>query len=336
MKKGFTLIELLAVIVILAIILVVAVPKIMNKIEDVKIQSYISNEKILVKAASTFVVLNPNLAPQNVGSTAEIKVSDLKSNGLISKIIDPNDKSIECNGYVLVIKVEEGVYDYTPHMKCGEQSIIGDSIADGLVGKWKLDGNVFDSSLYNHHGIVYGASTTQDRFGATDKAYMFDGIDDYMVIQGTNDEFEVGNHTFMLWTRSTGIRDSTKYIMCHYNWRFRWNSDNVIVFSVGRMNDSAGPTYQVSFTVVQNTEWLFLVGVYEPSNQRISLYVNGVFAGQTSIGTDEMFIDYSRDVKLANSSHGSTTYYSGVIDDVTIYKRALMGTEIKLIYNTNK
>ncbi|HOO68072.1 MAG TPA: type II secretion system protein, partial [Bacilli bacterium] len=38
-RKGFTLVELLAVIVILGIILLVAVPKIMNVISDSKLSS---------------------------------------------------------------------------------------------------------------------------------------------------------------------------------------------------------------------------------------------------------------------------------------------------------
>lgn len=52
-KKGFTLIELLAVIVILSIIMIIAVPKILDVIENSKKSAAISSAKGYVKALST-------------------------------------------------------------------------------------------------------------------------------------------------------------------------------------------------------------------------------------------------------------------------------------------
>lgn len=49
-KKAFTLIELLAVIVILAIIMAIAIPKIMNVIENSKKDTLVSGTKIIAKA----------------------------------------------------------------------------------------------------------------------------------------------------------------------------------------------------------------------------------------------------------------------------------------------
>lgn len=51
-RKGFTLIELLAVIVILAIIMVVATPKILKVIEEAKKNSFEATARALVKAAN--------------------------------------------------------------------------------------------------------------------------------------------------------------------------------------------------------------------------------------------------------------------------------------------
>ena len=50
-KKGFTLVELLAVIVILAIILLVAVPNILGVIEEARKDSFVSSTKMIIKAA---------------------------------------------------------------------------------------------------------------------------------------------------------------------------------------------------------------------------------------------------------------------------------------------
>ena len=48
-KKGFTLIELLAVIVILALILLIAVPQITNQINRAKKDAFISTAKMILK-----------------------------------------------------------------------------------------------------------------------------------------------------------------------------------------------------------------------------------------------------------------------------------------------
>ena len=50
-KKGFTLVELLAVIVILAIILVIAVPQIMKTIDSARLGAFRSTAKLLLTQA---------------------------------------------------------------------------------------------------------------------------------------------------------------------------------------------------------------------------------------------------------------------------------------------
>jgi len=63
-KNGFTLVELLAVIVILAIILVIAVPQIMNTIKDARKGSFESSAKLIASNAETYW-----LTKQTLGET---------------------------------------------------------------------------------------------------------------------------------------------------------------------------------------------------------------------------------------------------------------------------
>ena len=55
-KKGFTLIELLAVIVILAIISLIAVPIVLNIIDDARISSYERSSENILSAAEFYYI----------------------------------------------------------------------------------------------------------------------------------------------------------------------------------------------------------------------------------------------------------------------------------------
>lgn len=138
-KKGFTLIELLAVIVILAIIALIAAPKILDAIDSSRISAQILNNKAVVKAASTYLVINEDKMPSNIGDTLEITINELLNAELMEEIKDPSDKNNNCNGYVIVTKIESDKYDYTPHVKCGDQSNIVNNETDGLIGNYKFN-----------------------------------------------------------------------------------------------------------------------------------------------------------------------------------------------------
>ena len=51
---------------------------------------------------------------------------------------------------------------------------------NGLVGWWPFNGNANDESGNNNNGTVNGATLTSDRFGNANKAYSFDGVNDFI------------------------------------------------------------------------------------------------------------------------------------------------------------
>ena len=59
----------------------------------------------------------------------------------------------------------------------------------GLVGWWKFSGDATDSSGNGNDGTVNGATLTTDRHGQANRAYSFDGVNDYISMTiGTYDE----------------------------------------------------------------------------------------------------------------------------------------------------
>jgi len=51
---------------------------------------------------------------------------------------------------------------------------------NGLVSWWPFNANANDESGNGNNGTVNGATLTTDRFGVANKAYNFDGVNDYI------------------------------------------------------------------------------------------------------------------------------------------------------------
>ena len=116
---GFTLVELLAVVVILGLILAIAVPRIMDLIDNTRESAYQINEGMMISAARNYLVMDESKNPSKKGTISIITIEELQNSELISSINDAQDSNIECDGYVVVKNVDATTFDYTPHLKCG-------------------------------------------------------------------------------------------------------------------------------------------------------------------------------------------------------------------------
>ena len=56
------------------------------------------------------------------------------------------------------------------------------SLQSGLVAWYPFDGNASDMSGNGNHGTVNGATLGTDRHGQANRAYSFDGVDDYIEV----------------------------------------------------------------------------------------------------------------------------------------------------------
>lgn len=60
------------------------------------------------------------------------------------------------------------------------------NLRDGLIGEWLLDGNARDTSGNGNHGTVTGATLTDDELNRVNRAYSFDGTNDYIQISDSS------------------------------------------------------------------------------------------------------------------------------------------------------
>ena len=102
MKRGFTLVELLAVLILLGVVSLIAIPsigKILNRSRE-KARESTKNE--LIKAAKNYYADNIRELPDD-GSHKCLSVSEIEENGYISNddIVDPTTEE-KLTGYVKI------------------------------------------------------------------------------------------------------------------------------------------------------------------------------------------------------------------------------------------
>ncbi len=119
-KRGFTLIELLAVIVVLGIVLVIAIPSINNIIENSRLDVFKENENKLKQSAIDYFSNHFSELPKNINDSVFMTLTELKDEHLITDIYDPKDNSV-CDiteSGVTVTKTGTYTYSYDPYLKC--------------------------------------------------------------------------------------------------------------------------------------------------------------------------------------------------------------------------
>ncbi len=111
------------------------------------------------------------------------------------------------------LSVGDHVITLEPPIK-GDLNYVGSSIIDisvidlndGLVAYFPFNGNTNDESGNGHHGAENGGvSLAEDRFGASNSAYFFDGTDDYISV-ADHENLQLGsNGSITFWVSAASI-----------------------------------------------------------------------------------------------------------------------------------
>lgn len=133
-NKGFTLIELLAVIIILSIILLIAVPNVLNLINKSKDDVYEKQKELIMVAAKKYVELYSGKIVW-INNGVEISLNQLQEKGLLSEPLNnPKGGIFDSEETKIRIKREDNIYKY--NIKDSEDSVgNGDVNGDGEVTK---------------------------------------------------------------------------------------------------------------------------------------------------------------------------------------------------------
>ncbi len=223
------------------------------------------------------------------------------------------------------------------------------TLDSGLVGYWTMDGKdinwttlaMTDKSGNGNTGtLVSLGKTTAPVVGKLGQALKFNGNSGKLVIS-SNDIFnpKVGNATYSVWVKTPAGSSNYQAIIAKASQYIGFRiltgtSDNSVYLSF----ESALDTYSNGLVTLnksfRDNRWHNLSIVLDRTD-KIYVYLDGSVAGNLTLGN--LANNSITDPGSLNIGYTSAnSYFSGSIDDVRIYNRALSASEIKQLYNMGK
>lgn len=202
---------------------------------------------------------------------------------------------------------------------------------DAMMGYWKLDGGVIDSSGDGHNGAISGNPTWTDAAtgvfefpNGTGDALTFDG-DDYVDFGNVNN-VGTGDFTLATWFKAGDSVDSQYLInksvaggsgygmaVAANGQLFMYVRDSVVY------NSQQGGDYT-------DNDWHHAVITFDRSGNA-TFYVDGVEIGAVDISGRSESFNNSGALTLGSYA-GTSGFLNGSLDDVRMYSRVLSATEV--------
>ncbi len=190
------------------------------------------------------------------------------------------------------------------------------------VAYWSFDDPIdpgHDGSGNGHNGTVYGATSVE---GICGNALSFDGVDDYVSLPASafDSLYFGGEISIVAWMKTTASGDRTA-VMFEGNWLLYFDgAQHGVITAVW---DGSWQNRLSSSINIADNQFHHVVSTYSAGTARI--YVDGVLRA-------------SEPRTLGNGatnrfSGGYFNYYPGLLDEVSIYDRALSEGEISDLAN---
>ncbi len=194
-----------------------------------------------------------------------------------------------------------------------------------------------DISGYENHGWVNGATLTMDRNGEDGQAYSFDGLNDY-ILGGALTETIYSTVSVSCWINTSEAQDYT-HIVSKYEFSadagFILGTQDGLVLWAGRVG-SGLYIRLTSESRVDDGQWHHLIGMID--NGTWSIYIDGVLENQTDIGYRRTNLNCNVPLTIGmynRGDNGDHRHFSGMIDEVILYRRPLNDCEIEVLIGEN-
>src|SRR3990172_8478165 len=205
------------------------------------------------------------------------------------------------------------------------------------VGWWKLDEisgtTASDSSVNGNGGILTSMDPSTDWVaGKIANALDFDGVDDNVSLGNSTALQITGNQTISMWLKPNSFSARRNPYAKAYGGEGtitqETNGTINYFYGTGGGNTTPYQGFTMSNPLILN-EWTHVVIVRDLSNMTLRWYKNGA-------QTNQVAASYSSATASSLNAYigkGYVSNYSGTIDDVRVYNRALLAPEIANIHS---
>lgn len=212
-----------------------------------------------------------------------------------------------------------------------------DDITNGLVAWWPFDGNASDMSGNDNHGIVNGATLTEDRFGNENSAYFFDGS---AWIESGNLIPKFDQLTFSTWFLAKDSQGKLiQSILSIPRLPNGGGGSKLYFVNLSSPSIKAAVVSSTSYSIVSNSitfaKWHY--GAFTTNGSKIKLYIDGNLIDSAdysfSISPSTQNLLIGKELHEDASEYGQREF-NGYIDDVRVYNRALSDWEVRRVFSS--
>lgn len=215
------------------------------------------------------------------------------------------------------------------------------TVAEGLLAFWRLDGNGVDSSTNGNDLTISNAVAVSDQWGSPNGAMEFDGVSAF----GESAQFlpDTASFSCSAWIWITNHAPNQVIL---YDGDGTWGVRLSLVLNHPAFSNTSifstktTPNEAMSFdnAEVPTNEWCHIVVVADSVGDKKQIWVNGkkiveaAWSGTANFG-------HHHNVQLGRFHDGVTFgggadgYFGGKIDQVRLYSRALTRTEVAVLYS---
>lgn len=217
-------------------------------------------------------------------------------------------------------------------------------ITDSLLLHYRFDNNFDDSGINEFHGTNFGATFVEDRFGRTDSAVYFNGIDNYILFPNVEKLKPELPLSFSFWVKYDSMDGDYAYLL---STSFEYDRSSGVYFNTQMSTDKYAVNYgdgtyyfnpstrrtYISEAIIDTISWHH-VTVIVNSALDMKIYVDCREYGGEYVGSGEDLIYSDSPGNLGRgrrNGNAGINYFKGAVDDFYYWNRSLTEEEIPLL-----
>ena len=211
------------------------------------------------------------------------------------------------------------------HIKDGRE----ERVEKGLVAHYPFDGDAADVSGHGYDGQVFRATPTEDGSGKPQAAYLFDGKTSCVSLPAAVlNNLQSGSFLVLIrmdsYTQKPSVPIVSKGTSDLCDFMIAVNEDGSCVAHMGTSLYLTSPKAAIPLG-----QWIAVALTWDGA--RWQMYINGALSA--SAQTDAIpHADADNAVKMGRHDHASGPFFfSGAMNDVRVYDRALRPEEIRTV-----